>query len=128
MRLNMSVSGPVAVDEVWDRYLVPARWPEWAPQIRAVETGDKRLAVGTSGRVRGPCGLGVSFIVTDLDEVRRTWAWRVTMGPVHMSLRHGVQSIAEGTSTWLEVDGPLPVVVAYAPLARLALWNLVHRR
>ncbi len=39
-----------------------------------------------------------------------------------------MQSIAEGTSTWLEVDGPLPVVVAYAPLARLALWNLVHRR
>src|SRR5689334_8110702 len=33
VRRGVVVDGPRAADDVWDRYVRPRRWPEWAPQI-----------------------------------------------------------------------------------------------
>ena len=43
-----------------------------------------------------------------------------------MTLDHGVEPAGTGTRTTLAVDGPAPVVLAYVPLARVALGRLVR--
>jgi len=35
--LTLHATGPLPPAEVWERYAVPARWPEWSPQITGVE-------------------------------------------------------------------------------------------
>lgn len=120
--------GPVAPAQVWERYADPDRWARWAPQIRLVETSALRIAAGVTGTVHGPLGLRVEFVVIEVDEAARTWAWDVTAGPLTLHLRHGVEAHPGGASTWLTVRGPAPVLAAYLPVARIALHRLVTMR
>ena len=58
------------------------------------------------------------------------WAWTVRVGrapvAVQVDLEHGVLPRTGGGSlTWLTLTGPLPLVTAYAPLARYAIGRLV---
>jgi hypothetical protein len=127
---GVRVTGAAPVAAVWERYAVPARWAGWAPHLRGVEmpgdTRGGRIAPGLGGRVRGPLGLRVTFVVADVDERRRTWSWDVRLGPLRMHLRHGVDPDPGGAATWLAVRGPAPVVLAYLPVARVALRRLVR--
>jgi hypothetical protein len=123
---GVRVTGPLPAARAWERYAVPTQWAVWAPQIRAVDASAGRIAPGVTGRVRGLLGITVTFVVTDVDEQRRTWAWDVRCGPVRMQLRHGVEPDPRGAATWLVVRGPAPVVVTYLPVARLALRRLVR--
>jgi hypothetical protein len=123
----LEVTGPAEPQVAWDRYLEPARWSSWSPQIRSVTSSDDRLVTGTSGQVRGPLGLAVPFVVDAVDEAARTWSWTVRPGPLVLRLHHGVRPAAAGGSlTWLVVEGPAPVVLGYLPLAGLALRRLVR--
>ena len=125
--LTLHASGPVGPDEAWERYAVPARWPDWAPQITGVELPVARLAAGVRGRVRGPLGVTLPFVVDTVDEAARQWAWTVSAGPVRLHLVHWVAEGPDGGSTTgLRVTGPAPVVVGYAPLAHLAIGRLVR--
>ncbi len=132
VRREISMRGPRPPDEVWDRYVRPARWPEWSPQIRGVEYAHERLAPGTGGVVRGPLRLPVPFQVLAVDgddPARRAWRWRAGLLGVHVELEHVVEpapSPRGGSLTRLVVSGPAPVAVPYLPLARLALHRLVH--
>jgi len=126
VELRVRVTGPVPPARVWERYAVPARWAGWAPQIRGVDASADRIAPGVGGTVRGPLGVRVAFVVTDVDERGRTWAWDVRCGPVRMHLRHGVEPEPRGAATWLIIDGPAPVVAVYLPVARVALGRLVR--
>jgi len=126
-RVTLHATGPVAPAEAWERYAQPARWPTWAPQITGVQVPVPRLAAGVEGRVRGPLGVTVPFVVESVDEAARRWAWTVTAGPVRLHLVHWVADGPDGGSTTgLRIDGPLPVVAAYAPLAQLAIGRLVR--
>jgi len=126
---GLSVGGPVHPDEVWERYAVPALWPTWSPQIRGVDCSTARIAVGARGRVHGPLGSGVNFVVDAVDEAARTWSWTVSAGPVRLRLDHGVTARRHGgTTTTLAVHGPAPVALAYLPMAGIALARLVRRR
>jgi hypothetical protein len=120
------VTGPLPAGQAWERYVVPANWPRWAPHIRTVDVDADRLAPGVTGRINDALGVHVSFLVTAVDERRRTWAWDARVGPVRMHLRHGVEEHPRGSATWLTVRGPAVVVVPYLPLARLALRRLVR--
>lgn len=128
MRRTVAVVGPVSPDEAWERYAVIARWPSWAPPVRAVEASRRRLAVGVTGLVRGPGGLGVRFVVDRVDELARTWTWRVRSGPLRMTLTHEVRASAGGTAATLTVDAVGPVALVYPELARFALRRLVGQR
>ena len=47
------------------------------------------------------------------------------LGPLRLSLWHGVEPDPAGTATWLRVHGPAVVVAGYLPMARMALHRLV---
>ncbi|HEV7203072.1 MAG TPA: hypothetical protein VGN18_00610 [Jatrophihabitans sp.] len=124
--VTVHASGSVDPDEAWARYAEPDRWAGWAPQIRRVETSADRIAPGVTGRVHGPVpGVFVDFVVDAVDELARRWSWMVRRGPLTLRLEHGVRARATGTTTSLRVDGPMPVVLGYAPVAHLALRRLV---
>jgi len=127
VRLQAHGVAPVAL--AWERYADPALWSTWAPQIQRVDTLMQRLAVGGTGTVRAGLlhrpTLGVPFRVLAVDEPAREWAWEVRLGPLRLRLEHGVTAHLDGSSTWLRVHGSLPVILVYAPVARIALGRLV---
>jgi hypothetical protein len=134
--MTVTAAGPCPPDEAWDRYVRPRRWPEWSPQIRAVEYPGERLTAGTSGVVRGPGRVPVRFRILSVDEsdpARRRWTWSVRAAGVVLRLDHLVEPRTgaggeqpRGSRTTLTVHGWAPVVVAYLPLAWLALRRLVR--
>ena len=124
---TLSATGPVDPAEAWERFMLPARWPEWSPQITGVDSDAVRLAAGVSGTVRAPLGIGLPFVVDEVDETARRWTWQVRSGPVHLRLEHWVEAAPDGgTTTGLRVDGPALLVTSYAPLAKVALEKLVQ--
>lgn len=136
--LTVGARGSAPADEVWLRYATPARWHEWSPQIAAVhcEHPDDVVEHGRAGTVDGPFGVRVSFRVRDVDLESRRWTWCVRVGMVDLTMEHGVDAGAPAgvrggrgrdarTRAWVAITGPLPLVVAYAPAARLALGRLV---
>ncbi|SHF51244.1 Polyketide cyclase / dehydrase and lipid transport [Jatrophihabitans endophyticus] len=125
--VTVGAKGRVLPDEVWDRYRDISRWPEWAPQISRVDATDDHVAFGVTGTVVGPFGVSVDFVIETVDEQARRWTWTVRRWPVTIRLEHAVTKRGGGSATSLRLDGPLPVVVAYAPLARLALQRLVSK-
>lgn len=126
--VTLHAAGAASPAEAWERYAVPARWPEWAPQISAVSYDEERLVAGQGGRVHGPLGVSVGFVVDEVDEAARRWSWQVHIGPLTLRLAHRVTAHPRGAGTSLRVEGPLPVVLGYAPLARFALGRLVADR
>jgi hypothetical protein len=124
--LTLQARGSAPVDTAWERYADPQKWPQWAPQIRRVESVG-RLRPGLTGRVYSYVPPGIAFRVLAVDAKRKTWSWRVQLGPLSLTLEHGVREGRHGGSeTWLRLHGPLPVVALYAPLARYALGRLVN--
>ncbi len=124
--LSLSAAGAADPAEAWERYARPERWAEWAPQIKRVSASGPRRVAGMTGRVHGPVGVHVDFVVDAVDEDARRWRWTVRRGPLVLRLEHTVVARPRGCSTSLRIDGPLPIVVGYAPLARLALGRLVR--
>jgi hypothetical protein len=128
VRLTVAASGPARPDAVWERYIRPARWAEWSPQIRSVDYPDATLGAGGRGVVHGPCGVGVDFEILEVDSARRCWSWRVTVTGIVLILGHTVRArgTGPGTTTTLDLQGPAPLVLGYLPIARIALGRLVR--
>ena len=126
MELTVAAVGPADPAVVWDRYVHPDRWSEWSPQVRRVDCPDGQIRAGSRGRVHGPCGLTAGFQVLDVDTENRSWTWRVVVAGVTLTLGHAVQARGSGTRTTLDLSGPPPVVLGYAPVAYLALSRLVR--
>lgn len=129
--LTLTAHGSAAVAVAWQRYADPAEWSSWAPQIQRVQTSMTRLTAGGTGTVHaGPLPrptLPVPFRVLSVEESAMEWSWQVRAGLLGLLLEHGVTPHPAGSSSWLRVHGPLPIVLGYAPLARVALGRLVRR-
>ena len=76
--------------------------------------------------MHGPCGVGVAFEILAVDHDKRCWTWRVTVAGVTLVLGHDVFAQRSGSRTTLDIAGPAPVVIGYAPIARIALGRLVR--
>ncbi len=126
--MTLRAAGPAPVEDVWKRYAVPALWPTWSPQIRAVRADGGRIAPGLRGEVVSFLGVSARFVVESVDEERRRWTWRVALGPVRLRLRHEVLARPTGSATVLRVEGPAVALAAYAGPARWALGRLVAGR
>ena len=126
MRHALTVDGPAPIGLAWERYADPGLWATWAPQIRDVEwRGADRLAPGMTGTVHAIAGFPVRFEITDVDEGAHDWAWTVHPPKVTMHLRHTLEETVRGTRAGLVIEGPFPVVIAYTPLAHIALGRLL---
>ena len=127
--ITLAARGRASSATAWERYADPALWSTWSPQIQRVESTMTRLEAGATGTVHaGPVRrptLPVDFTVLAVDEAAHEWEWRARVGPLSLRLEHGVEAEGSGSRTWLRVHGPLPLVVGYAPVARLALGRLV---
>jgi hypothetical protein len=128
--LTLQAHGRAPVSLAWERYAAPRLWTTWAPQIQHVETTMERIEAGGTGIVRaGPLRrptVAVRFTVLHVDETAREWSWRVRVGLLTLRLEHAVTAHLTGSSTGLRIHGPLPVVLGYAPVARIALAGLVR--
>ncbi len=123
----LHASGPLDPAAAWERYAVPSRWPEWSPQISRVELPVERIAPGVRGTVHAAGGVKLGFVIDAVDEAARTWSWTVRFTLVKLHLDHWVEDGPDGGSTTgLRVSGPAPVVLGYAPLAKVALERLVR--
>jgi len=125
-RLTLAAAGRASASEAWERYAQVALWSRWSPQIRSVTCSSSRIRAGATGRVRGPLWIGVDFVVDAVDEESRQWVWTVGKGAAVLQLHHRVVPVGDGSRTTLAMSGPLPVLLGYAPLARLALGRLVR--
>lgn len=133
-RVHLAVGGPIDPALAWERYARIDRWTWWGRHIDRVDVdGDEsRIRPGLTGRVAsGP--LVARFRVDAVDETARSWTWTVRVGLLRMRLEHTVVPATqigtqrEGTLTRLVLRGPLPVTMAYAPIAAVALQRLVRR-
>lgn len=125
LRITLRAHGDASPEVVWDRYADLRQWPQWSPQIASVEAGSTMLEPGLTGRVHGPFGVAVPFQVVEVG-VRR-WSWEVRPLGLRLQLDHRVLPRLDGAATELRMRGPAPAVLAYAPLAQLALRKLVQR-
>lgn len=120
--------GPAHPDEVWRRFTDPGTWAAWAPLIQHVDADQPMLAPGASGRVRGPAGVSVDFVVDEVDPDLRSWSWTVRRGPLAVRMDHHVLP-APGGSTRALLRVPAPAATALQPYrvpATAALRRLVR--
>ncbi|MDX2592900.1 MULTISPECIES: SRPBCC family protein [Streptomyces] len=125
-RVTLSAHGAASPETVWQRYASVDQWASWSPQIKAVHSVSRRLSPGMSGTVEAVAGIRAAFVVDAVDHDHRTWTWRVRLGRIQIRLHHEVRPQGRGSTTSLTMDGPRLALLAYAPLARLALHRLVQ--
>jgi hypothetical protein len=113
LRLLVWRSIDAPAEEVWDVFVDTALWPEWGPSVTAVESTDRRVVEGTTGRVRTVGGRWLPFTVTAQTGSR--WTWRI--GPVPAT-GHRVEPTKTGSRAAFEI--PLYA----APYAVVCWWAL----
>ena len=91
------------------------RWPDWSPSVRDVESADRYVETGTTGRVR-VAGAWVPFRVTAATRLR--WDWEVARVP---ATGHRVDRYAgEPDRCRAVIEVPL-IAAPYVPVCRRAL-------
>ncbi|SFR48183.1 MULTISPECIES: SRPBCC family protein [Halorubrum] len=91
------------------------RWPDWSPSIRGVESTDRYVETGTTGRVR-VAGAWAPFRVTGATRLR--WDWRVAGVP---ATGHRVDRYSgEPERCRAVIEVPL-LAAPYVPVCRRAL-------
>lgn len=131
-------------EPAWELLGVPARWPEWSPQVRAVSGFDPvrrrpvpaapALEVGNWVTVHGPWPVRLPARFTRVDPGAR-WDFEAPL-PARLTLlsAHEVEPVTGGCElVWaMRVQGPggrlvtRTVLAAYGPLVRLALRRLAR--
>jgi hypothetical protein len=123
---SVEVSGARDAAAVWERYAVPGSWPDWLPQITGVDLSTPRLSAGAKGKLHAPMGVSIPFAVDSVDEQARTFAWTIRVGLLKLHLENWVHEGPDGGAVaGMRVNGPGPLVSAYAGQAQAALEKLV---
>lgn len=124
---RLEAIGTASPEVAWGRYLQIAAWPTWSPQISRVTASAERIGGGLTGRVYLPGGLGLPFTITAVNAQARSWSWVVRLGLVKLTMNHEVHAHTRGSVASLVMEGPDVVLLAYVPLAWVALHKLVAR-
>jgi len=123
---SIEVPGPRDPAAVWERYAVPGSWPEWLPQITGVDLSTPRLSAGATGKLHAPMGVSIPFTVDSVDEDGRSFAWTIRVGLLKLRLENWVHDGPDGGAVaGMRVNGPGPLVSAYAGQAQASLERLV---
>ncbi|PSP93911.1 polyketide cyclase [Halobacteriales archaeon QS_4_62_28] len=112
--VNRSIRAPR--DDAWDLLVDTKQWPAWGPSVSAVESSDRYVETGTTGRVKTPVGIRVPFEIASCADYR--WTWRVAEMP---ATGHRVDGDENGCRAVFE----MPLLAAgYAPVCQRALGRI----
>lgn len=112
MRRTETAESAAPPEAAWSLIARPSRWPEWAPHIRgAWGLGQPEVQAGKLGAAKLAGIVPVPAKVTEV-EPGRSWTWRVGV----LTLVHAVEPRPGGSRVSMTLDGPAPIVLAYAPL------------
>ncbi|KOX91341.1 SRPBCC family protein [Haloarcula rubripromontorii] len=102
-----------SVDTVWDVLTDTDCWADWGPSVTAVETADRYITAGTTGRVRVADAVWLPFEVTACVPYR--WTWTVARLPAtgHFAEKRADSSAVVG----FEIP---PLATGYAPVCARA--------
>lgn len=105
---------------VWDLITDTQTWSKWGPSIRAVDTQERFIRRGSTGRIRTIIGMWLPFTITTY-EPQQYWDWRVG----------GIQATGHRLEPWgpkhCRVSFIVPVWgVSYGIVCRIAL-NRIDR-
>jgi uncharacterized protein YndB with AHSA1/START domain len=118
MRIGVERVVEAGPRRVWAVLTDPWSIPEWKPWIAEIETSDRSLHEGATGRVKTRIGLWTTFEVTEYEE-GEYWEWNVSrMGAVG----HRVER-ESGVGTRVTFEIPV-FAAAYAPVCRRSLRNV----
>jgi polyketide cyclase/dehydrase/lipid transport protein len=113
-------------DTAWALLARPARWHEWAPQLRgAWGLGDGEVAVGArvAARLLGVVPVPARIVAKTPG---RSWTWRV--GPVELD--HRVEPRDGGCVVAVDLCAPAPLEaalrVSYGPVVALLVRRLAR--
>ena len=117
-RLEASHVIAAPATDAWDLLVDTTEWPEWSPIVTGVEATDRRIRLGTTGRLRAP-GAWVPFRVTAYVPAERRWTWRVLGLP---GASHRVDDLGDDRCR-IAFELP-PTATGYAPVCLRALERL----
>jgi len=100
------------VEAVWKVLTDTEQWPEWGPSISAVESTDRHIERGTTGRVRVLDAVWLPFEITSCTEYR--WTWDVARID---ATGHFVREAPGGAIVGFELP---PLATGYAPVCARA--------
>jgi uncharacterized membrane protein len=113
MHFEHSVSVAAPPQQVFDRYVDVARWPEWLETMTSVERlDDGPLRVGSRTRIKQP-KLPVAVWEVTAVEPGHSWTW-VARGPgIVTTASHVVTPAGDGSRVTASLDqqGPLGAVL-----------------
>ena len=89
--METSVEIAVTAAAAWELLTDTRRWPEWGPSLSRVESADRYIGFGTTGRVQTVIGLWLPFRITEFSSGRR-WCWEVAGIP---ATGHRVETLGE---------------------------------
>ena len=113
-RLLVTRTVEAPIDTLWDILTDTERWPEWGPSVRGVESTDRYVQTGTTGRVETPLGISLPFEITHCEPYR--WTWTVARIP---ATGHRIDTLDDGKCRVVFELSPL--AVGYAPVCERAL-------
>lgn len=116
-RLCVSRPIPVAQDSAWDVLTDTEQWPDWGPSVRAVDSNDRYIEPGMTGRLQTPVRIAVPFEIVDCEPYR--WTWRVAKIP---ATGHRVDGGGVDSERNCRVVFEMPLIAAgYVPVCQRAL-------
>ena len=87
--LETSVEIKVPASAAWDLLTDTSRWPQWGPSVSCVESAERYIGPGSTGRVQTIIGVWLPFRVTEFVAGHR-WGWEVAGIP---ATGHRVESL-----------------------------------
>lgn len=78
MRLTLDVGTHIdaPASRVWRLTTDTPSWTRWGPSVREVDSPERFIRAGLTGRIRTPFGIWVPFTI-DTFEPEHYWDWRV---------------------------------------------------
>ena len=87
METSVVIQAPAAA--AWNLLTDTSTWPQWGPSVSRVQSAERYLGPGSTGRVRAVIGLWLPFRVTKFVAGER-WDWEVAGIP---ATGHVVESL-----------------------------------
>jgi hypothetical protein len=82
MRLTLAVGTQVdaPVSRVWRLITDTQTWAHWGPSLKEVDSPERFIRAGLTGRIRTPFGIWAPFTIDTFDP-EQYWDWRVVGVP-----------------------------------------------